>query len=58
MKAILADRYSYWLVLASNGRRTWEAGTMMKHKGETEAQAMPRALKLIEETEEKKNERV
>lgn len=51
MKAILLDRYSFWVVLTSTGRKTWQAGTMIKHKGESEDRAMPRALKLIEEVE-------
>ena len=49
MKIILIDRYSFWQVLASTGRRTYEAGTMMKHKGETEKEAMPRGVALWEE---------
>ena len=48
MKIILINRYSFWHVLASTGRRTYEVGTMMKHKGETEKQAMPRGVALWE----------
>ena len=46
MKIILIDRLSFWQVLASTGRKTYEVGTMMKHKGETEKEAMPRGVAL------------
>ena len=53
IRIILIDRYSFWTVLASNGRRTFDVGTMMKHDGETEKEAMPRGVALWEQ---KKNE--
>ena len=52
MKIILIDRLSFWQVLASTGRKTYEAGTMMKHKRETENEAMPRGVALWETRKE------
>jgi hypothetical protein len=52
IKIILIDRYSFWQVLASTGRRSYEVGTMMKHEGETPKQATPRGLALWEKYKE------
>ena len=48
MKIILIDRMSFWHVLASTGRRTFDVGTMVREKGETEKEAMPRGVALWE----------
>ena len=52
MKIVLIDRLSFWHVLASNGRRTFDVGTMVREKGETEKEAMPRGVALWEERKE------
>ena len=46
IKITLIDRLSFWQVLASTGRKTYDVGTMVKHKGETEKEAMPRGVAL------------
>ena len=48
-KIILVDRLSFWHVLASTGRRTFDVGTMVREKGETEKEAMPRGVALTRE---------